>query len=108
MNTKKCLGYEIMRNITGFWRKTEQKVSILAAVLVEKDVRVKVWRRRHGDARHWFEKNNREDAFDHQQEMIWAHTGARQHDDNHPYRKDQECRPDSWTSSDDDSYKKNK
>jgi hypothetical protein len=27
--------------------------------------------------------------------MIWAHSGARQHDDNHPYRKDPGNRPDS-------------
>ncbi|CAL6299684.1 unnamed protein product [Bathycoccus prasinos] len=102
-------GYEIMRNITGVTGvKLNKKFPFWPPLLVEKDVRVKVWRRRHGDARHWFEKNNREDAFDHQQEMIWAHSGARQHDDNHPYRKDPGNRPDSWTSSDDDSYKKNK
>jgi len=106
---KKMPGYEIMRNITGFTGvKLNKKFPFWPPLLVEKDVRVKVWRRRHGDARHWFEKNNREDAFDHQQEMIWAHSGARQHDDNHPYRKDPGNRPDSWTSSDDDSYKKNK
>ena len=85
---KKMPGYEIMRNITGFTGAVlNKKFPFWPPLLIKKDVRVKVWKRRHGNAKHWFERNQ-EDAFDHEQELIWAHNGAREHDENHPYKKD--------------------
>ncbi len=85
---KKMPGYEIMRNITGFTGAVlNKKFPFWPPLLIKKDVRVKVWKRRHGNAKHWFERNQ-EDAFDHEQELIWAHNGAREHDEYHPYKKD--------------------
>ena len=85
---KKMPGYEIMRNITGFTSAVlNKKFPFWPPLLIKKDVRVKVWKRRHGNAKHWFERNQ-EDAFDHEQELIWAHNGAREHDEYHPYKKD--------------------
>ena len=85
---KKMPGYEIMRNITGFTGAVlNKKFPFWPPLLIKKDVRVKVWKRRHGNAKHWFERNQ-EDAFDHEQEIIWAHNGAREHDEYHPYKKD--------------------
>ncbi len=84
---KKMPGYEIMRNITGFTGAVlNKKFPFWPPLLIKKDVRVKVWKRRHGNAKHWFERNQ-EDAFDHEQELIWAHNGAREHDEYHPYKK---------------------
>ena len=83
---KKMPGYEIMRNITGFTGAVlNKKFPFWPPLLIKKDVRVKVWKRRHGNAKHWFERNQ-EDAFDHEQELIWAHNGAREHDEYHPYK----------------------